>query len=137
MFRAFTAHAGVSHESSALIADLSLLRKCLVLSINVCIKMIAFIYVLHRNLSAKTHADEHTFCSAETAHKSVKRPGQCVCPLCVCLHNSDLQHLLVDAIMAVGAEVGLVLVLSELGHGAQLTGLAGFCVQHQTLSQQP
>lgn len=141
-------HAGVSHESSALIADLSLLRKCLVLSINVCIKMIIFIYVLHQNLSAKTYADEPTFAllrllrlggSDSQDCNETCRSGQCVCVtrVCVCLHNSDLQHLLVDAIMAVGAEVGLVLVLSELSHSAQVTRSAGFRVQYQTLSQQP
>lgn len=78
-------------------------------------------------------------------HKTVTRPaglvGACIALCFVCirvyLHNSDLQHLLMDAIMAVGAEVGLVLVLSELGHGAQVTRLAGFCVQYQTLSQKP
>lgn len=52
-------HDGVSHERSALIADSSLLRTCLVLGINM--KMITFIYMLHRNLSAKTYADEPTF----------------------------------------------------------------------------
>lgn len=56
--------------------------------------------------------------------------------VCVCVH-SDLQHLLVDAVVAVGAEVGLVLVLPQLGHSAQVARFAGFCAQNQTLSQQP
>lgn len=106
-----------------------------------CVKII-FIYGLHRNLSAKTYADEPTFTlqrlllPGEVTHKTVMRPASLV-SVCVCLHNSDLQHLLVDAIMAVGAEVGLVLVLSELGHSTQVTGFTGFCIQYQTLSQQP
>lgn len=62
--------------------------------------------------------------------------GESVC-VCVCLHGSHLEHLLVDAIMAIGAEVGLVLVLPELSHGSQVAGLAGLCIEHQTLSQQP
>lgn len=56
---------------------------------------------------------------------------------CVCLHNSDLKHLLVDAIMAIGTEVGFVLVLSQLGHSSQVTRFAGLCIEDQTLSQQP
>lgn len=108
--------------------------------------MIIFIYVLHRNLSAKTYADEPTFALQRllrprgVTHKTVMRPAGLVSVcvyVCVCLHNSDLQHLLMDAIMAVGAEVSLVLVLSELSHSAQVTRSARFCIQYQTLSQQP
>lgn len=106
---------------------------------------------LHGNLSAKTYADEPTFTlqrpllpggrgwggggDAQRCDETC-RPGRSVC-LCVCLHGSHLEHLLVDAIMSIGAEVGLVLVLPELSHSSQVAGLAGLCIQHQTLSQQP
>lgn len=55
----------------------------------------------------------------------------------VWVYDSDLQHLFVDAVVAVRAKVGLVLVLPQLGHGAQVARFAGFCAQNQTLSQQP
>lgn len=67
--------------------------------------------------------------------------GHCVCvSVCVffsCVQSSDLQHLLVDAIMAVGAEVGLVLIFPEFRNAAQVPSFARFCIKHQTLSQQP
>lgn len=132
-----------SYERSARTADLSLWSACVVLSINSYMKMIVFIYKLHENLLAKMHANEPAFTSVPRGNysqdcKETCRPGQCVC-VCVliCLHNSDLQHLFMDAVMSIGAEVGLVLVLAELRHTAQGAGPARFCIQHQPLSQHP
>lgn len=101
-------------------------------------------YPLHGNLSSKTGTDgpafpPHSMWLPREGLTELIRPAGLFLSwcLCVCVHNPDLQHLLVDAIMAVRAEVGLVFVFSELGHSTKVTGFAGFCIQNQTLSQQP
>lgn len=55
----------------------------------------------------------------------------------MCSSDSDLQHLLMDAIMTIGAKVRLVLILTEFSHRAQVTRFAGIRVEHQILRENP